>query len=281
VLTKRQMQEMLAERGLAPKKSLGQNFLVDHNLLAKLVDAADVSPGAAVLEIGPGAGVLTRELLERGARVVAVELDAGLADLLRDTLLPHHPDALTLIEGDALPSGRLHPDALAALAGAAWTMVANLPYGAASPILVDALARRPACRGVHVTIQKEDADRVLATPGTKDYGALGVICQAMAEGEVICKAPGSCFWPPPKVTSAMISLRRRPEPLTTDPGRLERFARQLFMKRRKQLGSILGRDPVQTAGLDPAARSEALTVPKIVALMDHADPAPPPPKPPA
>lgn len=265
------MQEMLAERGLAPKKSLGQNFLVDHNLLTKLVDAAGVSPGDSVLEIGPGAGVLTRELLERGARVVAVELDAGLAELLRDTLASEHPSDFTLIEADALPGGRLHPDALAALGDAPWAMVANLPYGAASPILVDALARQPACQGAYVTIQKEVADRVFARPGTKDYGSLGVICQAMAEGGVICKAPGSCFWPPPKVTSAMISLRRRAEPLTDDPARLEIFARRLFMKRRKQLGSVLGREAVAAAGLNPVARPEALTVAEIVSLMEHTD----------
>jgi len=124
-----------------------------------------------------------------------------------------------------------------------------------------------------VTIQKEVADRVFARPGTKDYGSLGVICQAMAAGEVICKAPGSCFWPPPKVTSAMISLRRRAEPLTDDPERLEAFARRLFMKRRKQLGSALGREAVAAAGLDPAARPEALSVAEIVRLMDGADPS--------
>jgi 16S rRNA (adenine1518-N6/adenine1519-N6)-dimethyltransferase len=267
MLTKREMQGMLEARGLAPKKSLGQNFLVDQNLLRKLLDASGVGEGDVVLEVGPGAGVLTRALMERGCRVVAVELDAGLADLIRETI----DDArLMLIEGDCLPKGRLHEAARAALADAAgggtWRMVANLPYGAASPLLVDLFVRRPTCDSVHVTVQKEVAERIFAKPGTKAYGSLGVICQAMAKGEVIADAPGSCFWPAPKVTSAMISLRRRADPLTDDPERLEAFARALFMKRRKQLGSILGRDAVEGAGVDPTVRPEGLDVAQLASL---------------
>ncbi len=259
MLTKREMQGLLESRGLAPKKSLGQNFLVDQNLLRKLLDASGAGEGDVVLEVGPGAGVLTRALLDRGCRVVAVELDAGLADLIRETI---DDDRLTLIEGDCLPRGELNGAARSALAlaaeGGSWRMVANLPYGAASPLLVDLFVRRPACESVHVTVQKEVAERIFAKPGTKAYGSLGVICQAMAEGEVIAEAPGACFWPAPKVTSAMISLRRRPELLTDDPKRFEVFARSLFMKRRKQLGSILGREAVQKAGVDPTARPERL-----------------------
>ncbi len=259
MLTKREMQGLLESRGLAPKKSLGQNFLVDQNLLRKLLDASGAGEGDVVLEVGPGAGVLTRALLDRGCRVVAVELDAGLADLIRETI---DDGRLTLVEGDCLPRGELNGAAQSALAlaaeGGSWRMVANLPYGAASPLLVDLFVRRPACEAVHVTVQKEVAERIFAKPGTKAYGSLGVICQAMAEGEMIAEAPGSCFWPAPTVTSAMISLRRRSEPLTDDPERLEVFARSLFMKRRKQLGSILGRAAVEEAGVDPTARPERL-----------------------
>lgn len=269
MLTKSEMRAMLDERGLSPKKSLGQNFLVDHNLLRKLVDDAAIDDTSAVLEIGPGAGVLTRELLERGARVVAVELDSGLADLLRDTI---DSDRFTLIEGDAFPSGALNPAALEALDSGEWSLVANLPYGVASPLMVELLVRRPACRSLHVTIQKEVAERLTAKPNTRDYGSLGVVAQAMSAAELITLASPQCFWPPPKVTSAMVSLRRKAQPLTPRPEAFEGFARRLFMKRRKQLGGILGRDGVSDAGIDPTRRPESLEVAEIVALHEAVEP---------
>jgi len=261
---------MLDERGLAPKKSLGQNFLVDHNLLRKLVDDARIEDGDTVLEIGPGAGVLTRELLERGARVVAVELDRGLADLLRDTI---DSPLFTLIEGDAYPDGALSPDALEAIGDSDWKLVANLPYGVASPLMVDLLVRRPSCRSLHVTIQKEVAERLTAKPGTRDYGSLGVLAQSIAEVDLITLAGPNCFWPPPKVTSAMVALRRLPEPLTPRPETFEAFARRLFMKRRKQLGGVLGRDKVESARIDPTSRPDALEVAEIVRLHEAIEPA--------
>ncbi len=261
---------MLDERGLAPKKSLGQNFLVDHNLLRKLVDDARIQPNDTILEVGPGAGVLTRELLDRGARVVAIELDAGLADLLRDTITS---DRLTLIEGDALPKGELNPEALAALGGVEWRLVANLPYAIASPLIAEVLIRHTACRSLHVTIQKEVAERLTAQPDTRDYGSLGVLAQSIAEVELITLAGPHCFWPPPKVTSAMASLRRRDEPLTSRPDTFESFVRQLFMKRRKQLGAILGRDAVARTDLDPTRRPQSLSVPEFVTLHEAIEPA--------
>jgi len=140
------------------------------------------------------------------------------------------------------------------------------PTGPPPPLIGALLPRPPPCRSLHVSVQKEVAERILAAPNTRDFGALGVICQALAEGEVIAEAPGSCFWPPPRVTSAMISLRRRPKPLTSDPAALETLTRTLFTKRRKQLGAILGRDRVEAAGVDPARRPESLSVPEIAEL---------------
>ncbi len=264
-----EMRAMLDERGLSPKKSLGQNFLVDHNLLRKLVDDSGVGAGDTVLEIGPGAGVLTRELLERGARVVAVELDAGLADLLRETI---DSERFTLIEGDAFPGGALSPAALDALGDTSWSLVANLPYGVASPLIVDLLVRRPGCRSLHVTIQKEVAERLTAAPNTREYGSLGVLAQSLAVAELVTLAGPRCFWPPPKVTSAMVSVRRRDEPLTDRPEAFEAFARRVFMKRRKQLGGILGRGVVESAGIDPTRRPESLEIAELVGLMASAEP---------
>ena len=263
------MREMLESRGLAPKKSLGQNFLVDHNLLGKLLEASGAGDGDTVLEVGPGAGVLTRALLERGCRVVACELDAGLAELLRETLGAEFADRFTLIEGDGLPKGSLNPEALRALGDQSWSLVANLPYSMASPLMVHLLTGCPACVSLHVTIQKEVAERVLAGPGEDQYGALGAIAGMAAEGELITLAPPKCFWPPPKVTSAMVSLRKRSEPFSADASAFADFARRVFMTRRKQLGSVFGRELVASAGLDPTRRAEGLGVSEMELLRQQ------------
>lgn len=254
---------LLESRGLSPRHALGQNFLIDHNLIRKLVDASGVGPGDCVLEIGPGTGTMTEELLERGCEVVACELDPGLAGLLAETL----GSRIALIRGDCLASkSALNPEIVASLRGRPFTLVSNLPYGAASPLMVTLLARHPECRGLFVTIQKEVAERLRASPGTKDYGELGVIAQAMAHIERIAALPGACFWPRPKVDSEMVSVRRRTQPLTRDPDALSRMCRALFTKRRKQLGAILGREFPFPEGVDPTARPEQLTVEQIESL---------------
>lgn len=267
-----QIRQMLDERALAPRKSLGQNFLIDQNLIGKLIDAAMVDPGETVLEVGPGTGTLTEALLDRGARVIACELDRGLADLLRDTLVPR---GLTLIEGDCLERKRaLNADVAEVLADRSFVLVANLPYACATPLMHTLLAQHPACRGMYVTIQHEVAERLAAKPsvssksGTKAYGALSVVAQALAEPSMIAKLPPACFWPRPEVTSAMIAVPRRAKPLTDDPMGLADFAHRVFASRRKQLGATLGREGPWPEGVDPTMRAEALTVEQIVALHD-------------
>src|SRR4051812_46760539 len=198
-----EIKDLLASRGLAPRKSLGQNFLIDHNLIRKLADAAGVGRGGAkggdtVLEVGPGTGALTEELLARGCRVVAVELDRGLAGLLRERFAAYVRDAawhrasarcsppgragpppesgaggaLVLIEGDALdgPLGLnaaaaellSPPHLLTSSPPHPFTLVANLPYAAGTPVMLALLTHFPSCRGQYVTIQREVADRLLA-----------------------------------------------------------------------------------------------------------------------
>jgi 16S rRNA (adenine1518-N6/adenine1519-N6)-dimethyltransferase len=283
VQTLAQIRALLDARGLAPRKSLGQNFLIDHNLITRLVEASGVGPGDLVLEVGPGTGALTHALLERGCRVVAGEMDRGLAQLLRETLAePAAEGRFTLVEGDALESGRkLAPGLLAALqrhgggvggglggggGGGGWSMVANLPYHAATPLMLSILAEHPACAVQAVTIQREVADRLLARPGSKDYGTLGIVAQAMAEISLVAKLPPECFWPRPEVTSAMVLLRRRAEPLTGDPRGLIGFCQRLFAARRKQLGSTLGRERAWPAGIRPEQRAEELSVEQLIAL---------------
>ena len=263
-----QIRQMLDERALAPRKSLGQNFLIDQNLIGKLIDAAQVEPGETVLEVGPGTGTLTEALLDRGARVIACELDRGLAELLRDTLVPK---GLTLIEGDCLERKRsLNADLVEVLADRPFVLVANLPYACATPLMHTLLAQHPACRGMYVTIQHEVAERLAAKPnskaGTKAYGALSVVAQALAKPAMIAKLPPACFWPRPDVTSAMIAVPRRAEPLTDDPMGLAEFAQRAFASRRKQLGATFGREGPWPEGDDPTMRAEAHTVEQVIAL---------------
>ena len=264
-----QIKHLLAERGLRPKRSLGQNFLIDHNLLKKLVGAANVSPADTILEVGPGTGALTEELLARGPRVVASELDDALADLLIDRAreLPGG-ERLTIVRGDCLKSKReLSPDILQALGDRPFKLVANLPYGAATPLLLTLLTSHTRCTLMAVTIQREVADRICAKPGTKNYGLLSVLAQAIAEVERLATLPSSCFWPAPDVSSAMLLIRRRAQPLTADTAALRALCERLFATRRKQIGTILGRTAPLPQGVTPTMRPEQLTVEQLIELM--------------
>lgn len=256
-----ELRSMLDAHGLAPKKSLGQNFLIDRNLGKKLVDEAGVGAGDLVLEVGPGAGALTELLLVRGCEVIACEMDEGLAELLRERFAEQHADRFTLIEGDCLAGKRtLNPSIVGALRGRSFTMVANLPYNAASPLMAVLLTDFPTCRAQYVTIQKEVGDRLAAKPGTKEYGALGVLAQALATVRRVAVLPPECFWPRPGVTSAMIELMRRAAPLTDSPATLGALCHALFSQRRKQIGSILGRDHPLPEGVTHDMRPERMTV---------------------
>jgi SAM-dependent methyltransferase len=166
-----EIKDLLASRGLSPLKRFGQNFLIDQNLVRKLVDEAGVTPGELVLEVGPGTGTLTEELLGRGCEVIACELDRGLAALLRDRLGAR--ERFALVEGDCL-GGKRHvsPAVVGAIGGRPFVLVANLPYGAATPLMLALLTEHPGCRGMFVTIQREVGERLgagarvlLAPPG--------------------------------------------------------------------------------------------------------------------
>ncbi|MCH2134604.1 MAG: 16S rRNA (adenine(1518)-N(6)/adenine(1519)-N(6))-dimethyltransferase RsmA [Phycisphaerales bacterium] len=261
-----EIRSLLEASGLAPRKRLGQNFLHDQNHVRRLIAAANLSPGDRVLEVGPGTGTLTEALLDAGAEVVACELDEGLADLVADRL----GDRITLVRGDCLGRHRRLADAVVeALGDSPWTLVANLPYQAASPLMIELLLHHPNCQGQHVTIQREVADRLVAAPGTRERGPLGIIASVFGRIERIGDVPPSCFWPQPKVTSAMISI----EPLTVsspvDRDRFATFVTTLFSSRRKQLGRIFGRDRTWPDGIDPTWRPEVLTNEQLLALFDE------------
>ncbi|MBI1189183.1 MAG: ribosomal RNA small subunit methyltransferase A [Tepidisphaera sp.] len=262
-----EIKSLLESRGLAPRHQFGQNFLTDHNLIRKLVDAAALSPGDTILEIGPGTGTMTEELLARGCRVVAAEIDRGLATLLRERFAAE--PRFSLVEGDCL-QGKHHlaPALLEALGPGPFKLVSNLPYAAATPVMIALLADTPACRGQFVTIQLEVAQRLAAKPNSKDYGTISVLAQAVAQVQLIAKLPPECFWPRPDVTSAMIALTPLEKPATAHPRALADFVQTLFEKRRKQLGAVLGRDRAWPQGISPTDRAEALSVAQLVELFE-------------
>lgn len=271
-----EIKSMLAERGLVPKRSLGQNFLVDHNLIGRLVDRAGVASGELVLEVGPGTGALTCELLDRGCRVVACELDEDLVALLGGTIGRRASDRFTLVPGDALSrKTELSPDIVAALGDEPFALVANLPYACATPLIMTLLTHHPRCRGLYVTIQREVADRLVAGPDRREaYGAISVVAQALCRVERVATLPRECFWPQPGVTSAMVALERRGDPAFGTPASCwpahAELVRRLFLGRRKQLRkavAALATDRfVWPAAIDPADRIDRLAPDAVVRL---------------
>ncbi|MCC7389088.1 MAG: ribosomal RNA small subunit methyltransferase A [Phycisphaerales bacterium] len=260
-----EIRDLLASRGLSPLKRFGQNFLIDQNLVRKLVDEAGVTPGELVLEVGPGTGTLTEELLGRGCGVIACELDRGLAALLRDRL--GASERFTLVEGDCL-GGKRHvsPEVVGAIGGRPFVLVANLPYGAATPLMLALLTEHPGCRGMFVTIQREVGERLGAGARTDAYGSISVVAQTLATVRTIARLPSECFWPRPDVASVMIGVERRPEHGIEDPAGFAAFCQRVFEKRRKQLGGVLGREIAWPEGVEPTMRAEELSPGQMVAL---------------
>lgn len=259
-----EIKSLLAERGLRPRKRFGQNFLHDHNLLLRLVDDAGIGADDVVLEIGPGTGTLTETLLERGACVVACELDDDLADIIQDRI----GNRIDLIRGDCLGKGRsLSSDIVDAIGGRHFKLVANLPYQIASPLMVELLLNHSNCVGQWITIQDEVADRLVASPGASGWGPLGIIVQWASVVSKLAVLPPSCFWPSPSVTSAMVSIQPRPRASDVDGVQFAQFITKLFSTRRKQLGGVLGRERMARVGIDPTWRCEQLSIVELEALF--------------
>ena len=254
-----QVKAWCIENEFHPNKTLGQNFLIDRNALVSIVDAGleGVAPGSRVLEIGPGMGVLTEEMLNRGCEVVAVEKDPVLAARLAGSL--GNPPKLTVIPGDALDVVA-HPDRFPGLNAADREvpfdcMVSNLPYQAGTRILLELVQRRE-LRAMTVLVQTEVADRLAAREGSKTRGLAGVWAQLDYDVRVVRKVAASCFWPRPAIGSSVVTLVRhdRNSGLTEEERDLfHRLTKQAFEHRRKQLGSIF-KDLIQST-----ARAEELS----------------------
>jgi 16S rRNA (adenine1518-N6/adenine1519-N6)-dimethyltransferase len=264
-----EIRQILDERGLKPKHALGQNFLIDQNLVRKLVDDAGVGKGDVVLEIGPGTGTLTDELVARGCRVIACELDSNLAAHLRERFAGR--ENFTLIEGDCLARKKeLDSRILEAVGSGPFSLVANLPYGAGTPVMMILMTSVPMCRGMWVTIQKEVGDRMLARPGSGDMGPLAVVAQLLGTPALVAKLGPECFWPRPEIDSVMLRWVRGSDSGIAEPAKFVEFVTELFMQRRKQLGSALKRLGVDATRaseiVDPMMRAEQLTVSQFAEL---------------
>ena len=269
--TLQQIRGLLAAAGLSPRHRFGQNFLIDLNLMRKLVAAAELTPADVVLEVGPGTGSLTEMLLESGPRVVAAEIDHGLARLLRERL--GERPRFTLIEGDALASKhRINPALLAALAaepvesGGSRKLVANLPYQVATPLLMEGLLLRQGFERLCVTVQREVGLRFTAAVGDEGYGPLAIAMQTLAHVETIAHLPPAAFWPRPEVESLMVRIRPRPGGSlpVRDAAAFVAFVQKCFLHRRKTLLAAMrhvglrGEELLPRVGVNPAARAEQL-----------------------
>lgn len=200
--------ERLETAGFRPSRRLGQNFLIDDNLIRAIVRDADLAPGSAVVEIGVGCGLLTRELLGAGASVLAVEIDARLLPIARELVGPDAP--IRWIEADVLAGKHAwNPDVLAALPSAPWHLVSNLPYGVSAPVLALAAFHEPGPQSVTVLVQSEVADRLCAAPGSGDWGPLSIAVQLAFVPERVRTVPASAFWPRPQIESAVVRLTPR------------------------------------------------------------------------
>jgi 16S rRNA (adenine1518-N6/adenine1519-N6)-dimethyltransferase len=264
------LREVIRRHGLAAKKSLGQNFLLDLNLTARIARAGGALDGVTAVEIGPGPGGLTRALLAEGAaRVIAVERDARAIAALAE-IAAHYPGRLSVVEGDALEF-----DAPAHLAGGRARVIANLPYNIATALLVDWLTAEPWppwYDALVLMFQREVAERIVAAPGGKAYGRLAVLAGWRCDAKIMFEVAPSAFVPRPKVTSAVVRLVPRAAPLPCDAQALQRVTEAAFGQRRKMLRQslkTLGRDPLallEAAGIAPTARAEEIPVAGFVKL---------------
>ncbi len=260
------LREIIARHGLQARKSLGQNFILDRQLLARIAAVPGPLDGRTVYEVGPGPGGLTRALLDAGACVVAVERDARCAAALAE-LQDQYPDRLRLIEGDALKV-----DERAELGDGAH-VVANLPYNVGTALLLRWLGADwpPWWRSLTLMFQKEVALRIVAAAGSEHYGRLSVAAQWRATPSIAMSVNRSAFVPPPKVTSAVVHIVPREMPEGVDARVLERLTEAAFGQRRKMLRSSLKAMPgalkaLESLGIDSERRAETLGVAEFVAV---------------
>ena len=266
---------VIQENNFTFRKSFGQNFLIDSHVIDKIIAAAEIDKDTNVLEIGPGIGTLTQYLADNAGSVTAVELDDKLIPILEKTLADY--DNVRIIHGDIMKQ-----DIAALFEGQRFKIVANLPYYITTPIIMSLLESHVPADSITVMIQKEVADRMKASPGSKDYGALSLAVQYYAEPYLAANVPPNCFMPRPNVGSAVIRLNRleKPSVEVKDEALMFKLIRAAFNQRRKTLANAVknfeglsySRQEVEKAitdiGLDTRVRGEALSLKEFALLSD-------------
>ncbi|MCE4051828.1 MULTISPECIES: 16S rRNA (adenine(1518)-N(6)/adenine(1519)-N(6))-dimethyltransferase RsmA [Bacillaceae] len=272
---------ILEKYGFSFKKSLGQNFLIDTNILRNIVDHAELSESSGAIEVGPGIGALTEQLAKRAKKVVAYEIDQRLLPILSETLEPY-PNA-KVIHSDVLKANvkEMIEEEFAGIDDI--MLVANLPYYVTTPIIMKILEENLPLRGIVVMLQKEVADRISARPSTKEYGSLSIAIQYYTVPEVVMIVPKTVFVPQPNVDSAVIRLTIREKPLVAVKSEefFFRVTRASFAQRRKTILNNLtsqlenGKEKkeaiiaaLETAGIEPSRRGESLSIEEFAALSD-------------
>jgi 16S rRNA (adenine1518-N6/adenine1519-N6)-dimethyltransferase len=263
---------LASEIGLRPSKKRGQNFVVDANTVRRIVKLSGIGPADTVLEVGPGLGSLTLGLLETGAQVVAVEIEDALAELLPRTVAAHqgeHAANLSVINADALAVRELPVEPTA--------LVANLPYNISVPVILHLLDAFPQWTKGLVMVQLEVADRLVAAPGSKTYGAPSAKLAWYAAATRVGTVPASVFWPVPNVESGLVAIDRRHPPATSATREaVFEVVEAAFSQRRKMLRSVLtpllGADAARIlaeSGIDPTARGETLHIASFARIAEH------------
>ncbi|OLS34562.1 16S rRNA (adenine(1518)-N(6)/adenine(1519)-N(6))-dimethyltransferase [Alkalihalophilus pseudofirmus] len=280
IATPNRTKEILKKYGFNFKKSLGQNFLIDTNVLRNIVDAANLDETSGAIEIGPGIGALTEQLAKRVDQVVAFEIDQRLLPVLKDTLSPY--DNVQIIHSDVLKADINEAIKAHFKDGQDLMVVANLPYYVTTPILMKLLELKLPIRGIVVMIQAEVAERIAAKPGTKDYGSLSIAAQYYAEAEKVLTVPASVFVPQPRVDSAVLRLtiREKPAVEVIDEQYFFKVFHASFANRRKTILNNLVHNlasksqkaeieqALAEADIDPKRRGETLSIEEFAKLSD-------------
>jgi 16S rRNA (adenine1518-N6/adenine1519-N6)-dimethyltransferase len=260
------LRDVIARHGLQASKALGQNFILDRQLLARIAAVPGPLEGQTVYEVGPGPGGLTRALLDAGASVVAVERDRRCMPPLGE-LEADHPGRLRVIDADALAVDETRQ------VGPGAHIVSNLPYNVGTALLLRWLSGPwpPWWRSMTLMFQREVADRIVAAPGSKDYGRLSVLAQWRSHARIVMNVHRSAFVPPPKVMSAVVHIVPAEQPAGIDPSVLEKLTEAAFGQRRKMLRSSLkglsgALDALSRLGIDAERRAETVSVAEFVAI---------------
>ncbi|WMM15515.1 16S rRNA (adenine(1518)-N(6)/adenine(1519)-N(6))-dimethyltransferase RsmA [Staphylococcus saprophyticus] len=282
IATPTRTKALLNQYGFNFKKSLGQNFLIDVNIIHNIIDASDIDEQTGIIEVGPGMGSLTEQLAKSAKKVMAFEIDQRLIPVLKDTMGPY--DNVTVINEDILKADIAHYITEHLTDCEKIMVVANLPYYITTPILLNLMQQKLPIDGYVVMMQKEVGERLNAQVGTKAYGSLSIVAQYYTETSKVLTVPKSVFLPPPNVDSIVVKLMKRPTPIVDidDENKFFKMTKAAFSQRRKTINnnyqSLFVNDKVnkekilewlEAAGIDPRRRGETLSIKEFANLYNE------------